>query len=107
MDAAGLVMAPMTVLPGVAVVTRLIRKCWLAPAPLHPSALACPALPLPLPVLPRRYSEEFEATFMEHMRQAHPRSRIAANVVYNEYINDRWVRVWVWVRAWAKQPQGV
>jgi hypothetical protein len=44
---------------------------------------------------------------MEHMRQAHPRSRIAANVVYNEYINDRWVRVWVWVRAWAKQPQGV
>lgn len=28
---------------------------------------------------------------MEHLRRAHPSSRIAANVVYNEYINDRWV----------------
>lgn len=35
------------------------------------------------------YSEEFERTFMEHLRRAHPFSRIAANVVYNEYINDR------------------
>lgn len=36
-----------------------------------------------------RYSEEFERTFMEHLKRAHPFSRIAANVVYNEYINDR------------------
>ncbi|KAL4424472.1 hypothetical protein ABPG77_006781, partial [Micractinium sp. CCAP 211/92] len=35
------------------------------------------------------YSEEFERTFMEHLKRAHPFSRIAANVVYNEYINDR------------------
>ncbi|MFS7951897.1 putative KIN17-like protein [Helianthus anomalus] len=31
------------------------------------------------------YSEEFESTFLDHMK----RSRIAATVVYNEYINDR------------------
>ncbi|KAI7842604.1 hypothetical protein COHA_003708 [Chlorella ohadii] len=35
------------------------------------------------------YSEEFESTFMEHLKRAHPYSRIAANVVYNEYIQDR------------------
>lgn len=35
------------------------------------------------------YSEEFEATFMDHLHRAHPHSRVAANVVYNEYINDR------------------
>jgi hypothetical protein len=26
---------------------------------------------------------------MEHLKRSHPYSRIAANVVYNEYINDR------------------
>ncbi|EFN55929.1 hypothetical protein CHLNCDRAFT_22710 [Chlorella variabilis] len=36
------------------------------------------------------YSEEFEKTFLDHLKQAHPFSRIAANVVYNEYINDRY-----------------
>ena len=35
------------------------------------------------------YSEEFEATFLEHLRRSHPFSRVSANVVYNEYINDR------------------
>lgn len=56
-----------------------------------------PALPIhlhsPLPCLPPTccsYSEEFESTFMEHLKRAHPYSRIAANVVYNEYIQDRW-----------------
>ena len=28
---------------------------------------------------------------MEHLKRAHPFSRIAANVVYNEYINEKWV----------------
>lgn len=35
------------------------------------------------------YSEEFEKTFLEHMKRSHRFSRIAATVVYNEYINDR------------------
>lgn len=35
------------------------------------------------------YSEEFEQTFLDHMRRSHRFSRIAATVVYNEYINDR------------------
>ncbi|KAL3815228.1 hypothetical protein ACJIZ3_016496 [Penstemon smallii] len=35
------------------------------------------------------YSEEFESTFLEHMKRSHRFSRIAATVVYNEYINDR------------------
>ncbi|XP_051122771.1 KIN17-like protein [Andrographis paniculata] len=35
------------------------------------------------------YSEEFEATFLEHMKRSHRFSRIAATVVYNEYISDR------------------
>ncbi|PIN12966.1 Protein containing a U1-type Zn-finger and implicated in RNA splicing or processing [Handroanthus impetiginosus] len=35
------------------------------------------------------YSEEFENTFLEHMKRSHRFSRIAATVVYNEYINDR------------------
>lgn len=35
------------------------------------------------------YSEEFEASFMDHLRRAHPHARVAATVVYNEYINDR------------------
>lgn len=35
------------------------------------------------------YSEEFESDFMEHMKRSHRFSRIAATVVYNEYISDR------------------
>ncbi|XP_057523026.1 KIN17-like protein [Amaranthus tricolor] len=35
------------------------------------------------------YSEEFETTFLEHMKRSHRFSRIAATVVYNEYIADR------------------
>lgn len=35
------------------------------------------------------YSEEFESTFLEHMKRSHRFSRIAATVLYNEYIADR------------------
>ncbi|XP_022890951.1 KIN17-like protein [Olea europaea var. sylvestris] len=35
------------------------------------------------------YSEEFETSFLEHMKRSHRFSRIAATVVYNEYIADR------------------
>lgn len=35
------------------------------------------------------YSEEFENTFLDLMRRSHRFSRIAATVVYNEYISDR------------------
>ncbi|GAA0184741.1 hypothetical protein LIER_32029 [Lithospermum erythrorhizon] len=35
------------------------------------------------------YSEEFEALFLEHMKRSHRSSRVAATVVYNEYIADR------------------
>ncbi|KAG9441582.1 hypothetical protein H6P81_017436 [Aristolochia fimbriata] len=35
------------------------------------------------------YSEEFESTFLEHMKRSHRFSRVAATVVYNEYIADR------------------
>ncbi|XP_021910543.1 KIN17-like protein [Carica papaya] len=35
------------------------------------------------------YSEEFEGAFLDHMRCSHRFSRVAATVVYNEYINDR------------------
>ena len=35
------------------------------------------------------FSEEFEAAFLEHLRRAHPFSRVSANVVYNEFIQDR------------------
>ncbi|KAH6833247.1 DNA/RNA-binding protein Kin17 [Perilla frutescens var. hirtella] len=35
------------------------------------------------------YSEEFETTFLEHMGRSHRFSRVAATVVYNEYIADR------------------
>ncbi|CAM8989501.1 unnamed protein product [Rhodiola kirilowii] len=35
------------------------------------------------------YSEEFETEFLEHMKRSHRFSRVAATVVYNEYINDR------------------
>jgi len=35
------------------------------------------------------YSEEFESTFMEHLRRSHPFSRVMAKNVYNEYIADK------------------
>ncbi|GFZ14910.1 DNA/RNA-binding protein Kin17, conserved region [Actinidia rufa] len=35
------------------------------------------------------YSEEFETTFLDHMKRSHRFSRVAATVVYNEYIADR------------------
>ncbi|PKA55673.1 hypothetical protein AXF42_Ash011965 [Apostasia shenzhenica] len=35
------------------------------------------------------YSEEFERSFLDHMSRSHRFSRIAATVVYNEYISDR------------------
>ncbi|WOK96953.1 hypothetical protein Cni_G05661 [Canna indica] len=35
------------------------------------------------------YSEEFERMFMDLVRRSHRFSRVAATVVYNEYINDR------------------
>lgn len=35
------------------------------------------------------FSEEFENYFMEHLAQAHPSSRVAANVVYNEIVAER------------------
>nr|XP_043616778.1 KIN17-like protein [Erigeron canadensis]XP_043616780.1 KIN17-like protein [Erigeron canadensis] len=35
------------------------------------------------------YTEEFESMFLEHMKRSHRFSRVAATVVYNEYINDR------------------
>lgn len=37
----------------------------------------------------RDYSVEFEKTFLDHLRRTHPFSRVSANVVYNEYIQDR------------------
>ena len=37
----------------------------------------------------RRYSEEFETTFLDHMKRCHPFSRISANMVYNELIAER------------------
>ncbi|KAK6929340.1 KN17, SH3-like C-terminal domain [Dillenia turbinata] len=36
------------------------------------------------------YSEEFESAFLEHMKRSHRFSRVAATVVYNEYIADRY-----------------
>ncbi|KAL5706161.1 DNA/RNA-binding protein kin17 [Ranunculus cassubicifolius] len=35
------------------------------------------------------YSQEFEETFLEHMKRSHRFSRVAATVLYNEYIADR------------------
>ncbi|KAK9815421.1 hypothetical protein WJX72_003398 [[Myrmecia] bisecta] len=35
------------------------------------------------------YSEEFEASFLEHLRVSHPSARVSAKIVYNEFINDR------------------
>ena len=35
-------------------------------------------------------SEEFEADFMELMRRSHPRTRVAAKNVYNEFIADKY-----------------
>lgn len=46
---------------------------------------------------------------MEHLKRAHPYSRIAANVVYNEYIQDRWAAgdaraAWSMQLALAQHP---
>ncbi len=35
------------------------------------------------------YSREFERSFLEHLRRTHPFSRVEANIVYNEFIQDR------------------
>ncbi|KAF6255209.1 domain of Kin17 curved DNA-binding protein-domain-containing protein [Scenedesmus sp. NREL 46B-D3] len=35
------------------------------------------------------FSEEFESGFMDHLRRAHPSSRVSAKNVYNEFIADR------------------
>ncbi|MEW5296876.1 MAG: hypothetical protein WDW36_000123 [Sanguina aurantia] len=35
------------------------------------------------------FSEDFEATFLQHLATSHPRARVSAKVVYNEYINDK------------------
>lgn len=35
------------------------------------------------------YSQEFENSFLEHVKRTHRFSRVAATVVYNEYIADR------------------
>lgn len=35
------------------------------------------------------YSVEFERSFLEHLRRTHPFSRVEANIVYNEFIQDR------------------
>ncbi|WOK97336.1 hypothetical protein Cni_G06044 [Canna indica] len=35
------------------------------------------------------YSEEFERTFLDLVRRSHCFCRVAATIVYNEYINDR------------------
>ncbi|MCO5582263.1 hypothetical protein L7F22_036155 [Adiantum nelumboides] len=35
------------------------------------------------------FSEEFEKSFLEHVRRSHRFSRVAATVLYNEYIADR------------------
>ena len=35
------------------------------------------------------YSEEFESAFLDHLKRSHPFSRVSANVVYNEYIQDK------------------
>jgi DNA/RNA-binding protein KIN17 len=37
----------------------------------------------------KEFTEQFESTFLEHLRRSHPFSRVSANVVYNEYIQDR------------------
>ena len=36
------------------------------------------------------YSEEFESDFLELMRRSHPRTRVAAKNVYNEFIADKY-----------------
>lgn len=35
------------------------------------------------------FSEEFESSFLEHVKRSHRFSRVAATVLYNEYISDR------------------
>ena len=34
------------------------------------------------------FTEEFEEGFMELLRRSHPHSRVAAQIVYNDYISD-------------------
>lgn len=34
------------------------------------------------------FTEEFEEGFMELLRRSHPHSRVAAKIVYNDYISD-------------------
>ncbi len=34
------------------------------------------------------FSEEFEKGFLELLKRSHPFSRVAAKVVYNDYISD-------------------
>ena len=63
---------------------RLPNTAPALPPPCTRHSASCPP-----PRRPRSYSEEFESAFMEHLKRAHPYSRIAANVVYNEFINDR------------------
>nr|GMC92804.1 DNA/RNA-binding protein KIN17-like [Ipomoea batatas] len=46
------------------------------------------------------YSEEFEDSFLEHMKRSHRFSRVAATVVYNEYIAD-WHHVHMNSTQWA------
>ena len=50
------------------------------------------------------YTEEFEKTFMEHLRRCHPFSRVAAKVVYNEYIADRYVHTLKHLLCLQKTP---
>ena len=35
------------------------------------------------------FSDSFLHEFMEHLRRSHPHSRVAAKIVYNEYIANR------------------
>lgn len=35
------------------------------------------------------YSEEFESSFLEHLRRNHPSTRVAAQGLYNEFIADK------------------
>jgi len=52
------------------------------------------------------YTEEFEASFLELLRQSHPFSRVAAKVVYNDYIANKCgfgsaLPVWIAGTAWG------
>lgn len=54
----------------------LLRPFHLSTDQMHPAVI-------------EGYSEEFENTFMEHLRRSHPFSRVMAKNVYNEYIADK------------------